>query len=101
MELDGLRERLPGSVVGVFRVAPFEYAVEIAGPDVARVSLVNVAERLTPLAEIVHDEGRVVGMVCRELWKRTPADRKRRWRIESEAILVRAAREGAFRSLQT
>lgn len=94
METDGLLERLPDSVLGVFRVAPFDYAVESAGPDVARVSLVNVAERLTPLADVVHDEGRVVGMVCRDSWKSTPADRKRRWRVEAEAILTAAHEVG-------
>jgi hypothetical protein len=96
MEPDGLLERLPDNVLGVFSVPPFSYAVEDAGPDVARVSLVNVAERLTPLADIVHDRGHVVGMVCRDLWKCTPADRKRQWRLMSAAILAQAAVDGKF-----
>jgi hypothetical protein len=95
---DRLLERLPDNVLGVFTVAPFCYAVESAGPDVARVCLVNVADKLTPMAEIVHDHGRVVGMVCRDLWKSTPADRKRQWRRESAAILAEAAEAGRLQS---
>ncbi|MCH7231168.1 hypothetical protein L0U85_09930 [Glycomyces sp. L485] len=94
MNTDGLLDRLPGTVLGVFEVQPFTYAIEDAGPDVARVNLVNVAEKLTPLAEVVHDHGRVVGMVCRDLWKSTPADRKRQWRLEAARILAGAAADG-------
>jgi hypothetical protein len=86
---------LPASVVGTFIVDGFRFAVE---PQVAAeqavLSVLNVAGGLTPIADLLHDSGRVCGMVTRPGWKSTPDDRKRRWRREAEAILTSAAECG-------
>jgi len=55
------------------------------------LSVVNTENGLTPVADLLHDNGRVCGLVTRPGWKGTPDERRRQWRFESQAILVQAA----------
>lgn len=86
---------LPASVVGTFDVWGFRFAVEPStASEHAVLSVVNVEGGLTPVADLLHEDGRICGMATRPGWKSTPEDRRRRWRLEAEAILTRAARRG-------
>lgn len=86
---------LPTSVIGTFDLDGFRFAVEpTAASEHAVLSVVNVANGLTPIADLLHENGRVCGMVARPGWKSTPDDRKRHWRRQAEAILSRAAGQG-------
>jgi hypothetical protein len=86
---------LPSTVIGTFDSFGFRFAVEpTINPEHAILSVLNVAGALTPVADLLHEQGRVCGMTTRPGWKSTPDDRKRHWRHESEAILTRAAEQG-------
>lgn len=86
---------LPPSVLGVFDLDGFRFAVEATtASEHAVLSVVNAQGHLTPIADLLHDNGRVCGMVTRPGWSNTPDERKRSWRIESEAILKQSAGEG-------
>lgn len=87
--------RLPQSVVGTFDLDGFRFAVEpTIASEHAVLSVVNAENGLSPIADLLHECGRICGMVTRPGWKGTPEDRKRRWRREAEAILNRAAEQG-------
>jgi hypothetical protein len=86
---------LPASVVGTFDLWGFRFAVEpTVASEHAVLSVVNTEGRLSPVADLLHEHGRICGMSTRPGWKGTPEDRKRRWRLESEAILTRATDQG-------
>jgi hypothetical protein len=86
---------LPASVLGTFESFGFRFAVELtATAEHAVLSILNVAGSLTPIADLLHEQGRIAGMSTRPGWKSTPDDRKRHWRHESEAILTQAAEQG-------
>ncbi|GAB3221725.1 hypothetical protein GCM10027447_07760 [Glycomyces halotolerans] len=86
---------LPPSVVGTFDIDGFRFALEpTTASEHAVLSVVNVTGGLTPVADLLHENGHVCGMVSRPGWKSTPDDRKRTWRLQSEAILTRAAEHG-------
>ncbi|WP_157974850.1 hypothetical protein [Glycomyces dulcitolivorans] len=96
---EGVREAptpsLPSSVVGTFNVDGFRFAVEpTVASEHAVLSVVNIENVLTPVADLLHDAGRICGMATRPGWKGTPEERRRLWRFESEAILTRAAERG-------
>lgn len=86
---------LPASVLGVFDLDGFRFAVESnpAGEQ-AVLSVISTNGSLAPIADLLHDKGRVTGLVTKPGWTGTPDERKRRWRIGSEEILQRAARSG-------
>ncbi|MEU5871428.1 hypothetical protein AB0A73_07660 [Glycomyces sp. NPDC047369] len=87
---------LPESVAGVFDLDGFRFAVEpTSAPEHAVLCVVNSENGLTPVADLLHDEGRICGLVTRPGWKGTPDERRRRWRRESEAILTQAAENGS------
>lgn len=84
-------EPLPPSVIGVFHLDGFRFAVEPTfAPEHAVLSVVNTENGLSPVADLLHDHGRICGLVTRPGWKGTPDERRRCWRLESEAILARA-----------
>jgi hypothetical protein len=86
---------LPASVIGMFDLDGFRFAVEpTVASEHAVLSVVNVENGLTPVADLLHDEGRICGLVTRPGWKGTPDERRRQWRRESEAILTQAAANG-------
>ncbi len=86
---------LPASVLGTFDVDGFRFAVEPqSASEQALLSVLNVVGSLTPVADLLHDAGRICAMVTRPGWKSTPDDRKRHWRGKAEAILTRAAEHG-------
>lgn len=88
------KAELPTSVLGTFDTDGFRFAVEPTIPDEhAVLSVVNVSGGLTPVADLLHENGRICGLAPRPGWKSTPEDRKRRWRRESEAILTQAERK--------
>ncbi|WP_335985903.1 hypothetical protein [Glycomyces sp. MUSA5-2] len=85
---------LPSNIFGVFDLDGFRFAVEpTATREHAVLSVINNENGLTPVADLLHDDGRLCGLVTRPGWKGTPDDRKRRWRTESQTILTRAATE--------
>lgn len=87
--------QLPQSVVGIFDLDGFRLAVEpTIASEHAVLSVVNAENGLSPIADLLHEGGRICGMVTRPGWKRTSEDRKRCWRREAEAILNRAAEQG-------
>lgn len=89
------RAELTPSVVGTFDIDGFRFAVEpTAASEHAVLNVVGTTGDLTPVADLLHEDGRICGMATRPGWKSTPNDRKRHWRLESEAILIRAARLG-------
>ncbi|GAA2170521.1 hypothetical protein GCM10010403_49290 [Glycomyces rutgersensis] len=86
---------LPESVLGTFNIDGFRFAVEpTLAPEHAVLSVLNVSGGLTPVADLLHENGRICGLAPRPGWKSTPEDRKRHWRRESEAILTQARAEG-------
>jgi hypothetical protein len=86
---------LPASVVGVFDLDGFRFAVESTSADEhAVLSVISTSGGLAPIADLLHDKGHVSGLITRPGWTGTPDERKRRWRIGSEEILQRAARNG-------
>jgi hypothetical protein len=96
---EGVRPSEPApmlqSVVGTFDLDGFRFAVEpTTASEHAVLSVVSVENRLSPIADLLHEGGRICGMVTRPGWKGTPEDRKRRWRREAEAILNRASEQG-------
>lgn len=85
---------LPSNVFGVFDLDGFRFAVEPAAtPEHAVLSVISTGNSLIPVADLLHDHGRLCGMVTRPGWKDAPEDRKRRWRTEAQAVLTRAAGE--------
>ena len=87
--------KLPSTVLGTFDIDGFRFAVEPStAPEHAILSIVNVTGGLTPIADVLHENGRICGMTTRPGWKSTPDDRRRHWRREAENILTRAADEG-------
>ncbi|MEU6250466.1 hypothetical protein [Glycomyces sp. NPDC047010] len=90
-----LKTELPETVLGTFNIDGFRFAVEpTTASEHAVLSVVNVTGGLTPVADLLHEDGRICGMAARPGWKSTPNDRKRRWRQESESILTRATTAG-------
>ncbi|MEU6247462.1 hypothetical protein [Glycomyces sp. NPDC047010] len=90
-------EPLPASVVGTFEVDGFRFAVEpITAAEHVVLCLVSAMNELTPIADLLHEGGRICGMVTRPGWKAAPEARRRRWRAEVESILLRAAERGAL-----
>lgn len=86
---------LPDGVLGTFADFGFRYALEqTPAAEHVVLHLVNVGPGLTPVADVVHLDGEICGMVTRDPFKGTPDDRKRQWRIECQAILTRAVVEG-------
>lgn len=86
---------LPDGVLGTFTDFGFSYAVEqTPAAEHVVLSIVNVEPGLTPVADVVHIDGNICGMVTRDPFKGTPDDRKRQWRIECQAILTRALVDG-------
>jgi hypothetical protein len=86
---------LPASVIGVFELDGFRFAVEPThANEHALLSVVNTENGLTPVADLLHEHGRICGLVTRPGWKGTPDERRRCWRLESEAILARAIAQG-------
>jgi hypothetical protein len=86
---------LPSTVIGTFDCFGFRFAVEpTAASEHAVLSVINVAGARTPVADLLHDQGRICGMRTRPGWKSTPDDRKRTWRHEAETILTQAAQQG-------
>ncbi|GAB3994828.1 hypothetical protein GCM10029992_10440 [Glycomyces albus] len=64
---------LPVSVVGTFDAWGFRFAVEpTAASEHAVLSVVNVEGGLTPVADLLHEDGRICGMATRPGWKGTP-----------------------------
>ncbi|WP_133884379.1 hypothetical protein [Glycomyces sp. NRRL B-16210] len=62
---------LPPSVVGTFDLDGFRFAVEGASAQEHSVlSVVNAQGCLTPIADLLHDNGRVCAMVTRPGWSR-------------------------------
>ncbi|WP_133884181.1 hypothetical protein [Glycomyces sp. NRRL B-16210] len=89
------KAELPSSVLGTFNIDGFRFAVEpTLAPEHAILSAINVAGGLTPVADLLHENGRICGMAPRPGGKSTPEDRKRQWRRETEAILTHATTEG-------
>lgn len=89
------KTELPSSVLGTFNIDGFRFAVEpTPAPEHAVLSVINVAGGLTPVADLLHENGHLCGLAPRPGWKSTPEDRKRRWRRESELILTQATAEG-------
>jgi hypothetical protein len=86
---------LPASVIGVFDLDGFRFAVEpTTAAEHAVLSVVNTANGLTPVADLLHEHGRICGLVTRPGWKGTPEERRRQWRRECEAILTQTAPRG-------
>ncbi|WP_460540166.1 hypothetical protein [Glycomyces halotolerans] len=83
---------LPASVIGTFDVWGFRFAVEpTTAPEHVILSIINVEGGLTPVADLLHEDGLICGLAVRPGWRGTPDDRRRVWRREAEAILIRAA----------
>lgn len=81
--------------MGTFIIDEFRFAVvPTVASEHAVLSVVDMSGGLTPVADLLHDDGRICGMVTRPGWKSTPDNRKRHWRLETEAILIRAAEQG-------
>lgn len=88
---------LPRSVVGTFGIDGFRFAVEpVTAAEHVVLCLVNAMNELTPIADLLHESGRICGMVARPGWKATPEERRRQWRAEVEAILLRAVERGVL-----
>ncbi|PRY56017.1 hypothetical protein [Glycomyces artemisiae] len=86
---------LPTSVLGVFDLDGFRFAVEpTLAAEHAVLSVVNTENALMPVADLLHDNGRICGLVTRPGWKGTPDERRRHWRSEAEHILTLAAQQG-------
>lgn len=83
---------LPASVIGVFELDGFRFVVEpTTAEEHAVLSVVNTENGLTPVADLLHDRGRICGLVTRPGWKGTPEERRRQWRGECEVILSQTA----------
>lgn len=83
---------LPSSVLGVFELDGFRFAVEpTTAAEHAVLSVVNTENGLSPVADLLHDNGRICGLATRPGWKGTPDERRRQWRSECEAILTQTA----------
>jgi hypothetical protein len=88
---------LPSSVVGTFELDGFRFAVEpVTAAEHVVLCLVNATNELTPIADLLHEGGRICGMVTRPRWKATPEKRRHQWRAEVAAILLRAIERGAL-----
>lgn len=93
-DLDGLLGRLPTGVLGTFTIPPFSYAIQAVDDEHAVLALVTVGAKLHPIADLVHDRGRLVGFCTRPTWRCTPRHQKNRWRSEAEKLLTAAADSG-------
>jgi hypothetical protein len=88
---------LPGSVIGTFELDGFRFAVEpVTATEHVMLCLVSAANQLMPIADVLHEGGRICGMVTCPGWKAASEERRHRWRLEVEAILLRAVERGAL-----
>lgn len=84
------RASLPPDLIGTFDVDGGQYALVPVVDDHAVLAAVGAAG-LAPVADLLHDQGRLCALVPRPDWRFATEERWRQWRAEAAAALAAPA----------
>jgi hypothetical protein len=83
--------RLPAGHIGTVTADDVPYALDAVVDDHAVLAAVGAAGH-RPVADVLHDEGRICALVPRPDWRTASDERQRQWRTVASAILAATAR---------